>query len=419
MTAAMARDRGGFALALVVLMLFAIAVAGATGYQVVSSEFTLAQQNRDGQEALAVARAGLQRFVGEQVGTLGDSVAYAIGDGIATVTARRVYSPDASGHLYYVRSVGEVADARMPLLPATRTVGTYVWHRLAPIPQRGPLWVSGGTTTFSGSATVSGADMAGAGLCPGSGPKVGFLRGGSVSPTPSGGAYVSGSPPSVSFGSYAAFYDSVKVRWDALSDSNFPVDFEDYFPNFATLPADSFPTVRFNGNRTLSWTSGRGVLIVTGRLTLSWFFDWDGIILAGSLGDVASFSAPPSRGCSSEGAAAPTRTYASARAPTATTPARRTRPTGRSRTSRSCPTPWSRSTGSGRALQHRDLLPRLPGDAGGEVLDLVHGLEHDRVVQALGIERGELRGQGDHLGAVVQIPAELLRAQLPAGRRGG
>lgn len=30
------RDRGGFALALVVLMLFAIAVAGAAGYQVVS-----------------------------------------------------------------------------------------------------------------------------------------------------------------------------------------------------------------------------------------------------------------------------------------------------------------------------------------------------------------------------------------------
>jgi hypothetical protein len=35
---------------------------------------------------------------------------------------------------------------------------------------------------------------------------------------------------------------------------------------------------------------------VTGRLTLSWFFDWDGIILAGSLGDVGSFTAPSIEG---------------------------------------------------------------------------------------------------------------------------
>jgi len=80
-------------------MLFAIAVAGATGFQVVSSEFTMAQQNHDGQEAAAVAQAGLQRFLGEQVGQVGDSVSYAIGDGIATVTARRVLATDSMRQL--------------------------------------------------------------------------------------------------------------------------------------------------------------------------------------------------------------------------------------------------------------------------------------------------------------------------------
>lgn len=286
------RDRDGFAMAMVVLMLFAIAVAGATGFQVVSSEFTLAQQNRDGQEALAVARAGLQRFLGEQVGQVGDSVSYAIGDGIATVTARRVLATDSTNHLYYVRSVGEVADVRTPLLPATRTVGTYVWHRIAPIPQNGALWVSGGTLTLSNSASVSGNDADTTGVCLSAGAKAGVVRGGSVSPSPSGGGYVVGTPQAVAYGGFDAFYDSVGVRWDVLSDASFPVDFDGYYPNFGTLPADSFPVIRFEGNHTASWTSGRGVLIVTGRLTLSWFFDWDGIILAGELANVSSWASP-------------------------------------------------------------------------------------------------------------------------------
>lgn len=293
MPATARRDRGGFALVMVVFLLFAVAVAGATGYQVVSSEFALSLQNRDGQEALAVARAGLQRFLGEQVGQIGDSVSYAIGDGIATVTAQRVLAPDSLNHLYYVRSTGEVADARTPLLPASRTVGTYVWHRIAPIPQKGALWVSGGTLTLSNSASVSGNDADVTGLCSGAGAKAGVVRGGSVSPGPSGGAFVVGSPQSVSYSNYAAFYDSVGVRWDVLQDPSFPVDFDGYYPNFATLPSDSFPVIRFTGNKSVSFTSGRGVLIVTGRLSFGQFFAWDGIILAGEVRDEISASETP------------------------------------------------------------------------------------------------------------------------------
>ncbi|GMV04923.1 MAG: hypothetical protein AMXMBFR53_12030 [Gemmatimonadota bacterium] len=160
------RDRGGFALALVVLMLFAIAVAGAAGYQVVSGEFTLAQQNRDGQEALAVARAGLYRFAAEQIGVLGDSVSYAIGDGIAAVTAQKVMEKDSLNHLYLIRSVGQVADARTPLLPATRTVATMAWHRLNPIPPKAAMVLTGGQIrlySFGLGSTVSGADHFGLG----------------------------------------------------------------------------------------------------------------------------------------------------------------------------------------------------------------------------------------------------------------
>ena len=57
--------RGGFALGLVVLLLFAIGVAGAVGFQVVQVESQLSNQAREMNLALSVAEAGLKRFLGE------------------------------------------------------------------------------------------------------------------------------------------------------------------------------------------------------------------------------------------------------------------------------------------------------------------------------------------------------------------
>ncbi len=300
MSAAARGNRGGFALVMVVFLLFAVAVAGATGYQVVSSEFALARQNRDGQEALAVARAGLYRFLGETVGQVGDSVMYAIGNGIATVAAKVVFKQDSLNYLYYVESLGEVEDVRTPLLPATRTVGTYAWHRMSPIALKGALWVSGGTTTlsnpFAATTTVSGyaaattSDCAGGGTAGGRGVVKGA---GSVSV--SGATLTAPAPTTVTYSGYTPYYDTVGVRWDILSSSSFPVDFDGSPPDWGSLPSDSFPIVRKIGNLSASssW-SGRGVLIVTGTLTYSSLstFSWDGIVLAGALGSVGSFAYP-------------------------------------------------------------------------------------------------------------------------------
>jgi hypothetical protein len=292
--------RGGFALALVVLMLFAIAVAGITGYQVVSTELVMSRQNRDAAKALSVARAGLQRFLGEQVGDVGDSVSYAIGDGIATVTTRRVVAKDSLNHLYYIRSSGTVADPRRPSNPARREVGTYAWQRLAPIPLKGALWVSGGalqisySSYFSTVAHADGYDHATAFDCAGGGTAgaAGVVRGGTVTAN-GGGSYV-GNPPSVGYAGFDAVYDTVGVRWDVLTSPSFPVDFEDVMPDFTTLPADSFPIVRFNGSLTEDYTHGRGVLLVNGTFVPGYDFQWDGIILAGTLGDVgSSYGSPP------------------------------------------------------------------------------------------------------------------------------
>lgn len=286
--------RGGFALALVVLMLFAIAVAGITGYQVVSAELTLATQNRDSQKALSVARAGLQRFLGETVGEVGDSVSYAIGDGIATVTTRKVLEKDSLNHLYYVHSVGTVTDNRTPT-PATRAVGEYAWHRLAPVPHKAALLLSGGYLRVEYYTKVNGYDSATVADCPGGGTAgvagVGTAGGAGTYYT-SYGASITGNPNlDTSYPGFQSVYDTVGIRWDILKNPNFSVDFDGVPPT--GIPSDSFPVVRYQGDL-LAWSywSGHGVLIVTGLLTLWSDFQWDGIILAGQLDQVNAWGPP-------------------------------------------------------------------------------------------------------------------------------
>ena len=61
-SSAKCEDARGFALAMVVFLLFAVAVASATGYQIVNTEWTLTAGNENTNEALAAATAGLNRL---------------------------------------------------------------------------------------------------------------------------------------------------------------------------------------------------------------------------------------------------------------------------------------------------------------------------------------------------------------------
>lgn len=298
-------DREGFVLALVVLMLFAIAMAGAVGYVAVQTEFTLATGSRDGTQAFSVARGGLERFLAEQVGVVGDSVSYAIGNGIATVTSRQVAEQDSVDFLYYIRSEGTVTDPRTPTNPATRVVGTYAWQHTSPVPFKAAFMaamkkveVSGGKVYgfYSVSAYVDGTDHATSSQCTGGGTTsiAGVIDANQVK-TNSGGT-ITGSPTKTTFSSDSAVIDSAGIRWDILSDSTFPVDFDGSAPDWGSIPSDSFPVVRYTGDLSAgsSWLNTstgtpHGVLIVTGKLTMTSGFYWDGIVLAGSLGNVSAY----------------------------------------------------------------------------------------------------------------------------------
>jgi hypothetical protein len=276
----MTRDDRGFVVAFVVFMLLAISMAGATGYALVASELTLARYGSDGAEALAVARAGLERYVAEQLGTLTDTATYAIGEGVAVVTARRVSEPDVASALYYIRSDASLEDVFSPNTPARRVVGGYAVYRRNPLPRHAAVLIGADVVRVESGGRIDGRSQGAGGACSGVGPSniTGAIARVAVSQASANG--VQGSPPSRIWpGGWTAIRDSIGIRWDVLSDPDFPVEFDNRLPDFSSLPADSFPVVRYSGWVNASW-SGRGVLIIDGVFDPTSSFRWDGIVLA-------------------------------------------------------------------------------------------------------------------------------------------
>jgi hypothetical protein len=282
-------SRGGFVLAFVVLMLFSIAVASATGYMIVNSEFGMAKHSSDGAEALTVARAGLERFIAEQIGVVDDTVVYALGGGIAEVTSRKLVARDSVTDFYYIRSEATVTDIFAPGSPARRVVGATAIHRRRPLPHHAVINVAANLVTVNDNdagSVARGNDHNSSANCQGGGASAipGVVA--RVSVTERYASDIQGSPQwEIWPGGWTAVRDSIQVRWDVLSDPDFPLEFDGTWPNFASLPADSFPIVRHYGPLTTN-VVGRGVLIVVGMFDPGFSFEWDGIVLARDVDDI-------------------------------------------------------------------------------------------------------------------------------------
>ncbi len=254
-------ERGGFVLILVVMMLFAISVASATGYIVVNNEFDMARYSDEGAEALSAARAGLHRFVAEQLGVVGDSVSYAMGTGVALITTRKLGVVDSDTDLYYVRSQGTVSNIFTPSSPARRAVGAYAYHHRRPLPNLGALVTTAASAGAGSNGTdgiVTGNDQNANSDCSaaaGGGPNIAgaIARTSTVS-----SGTLQGSPAGASGGaynSYANIFNAVGLRWDVLQHPSFPVDFVNVEPNWATIPSDSFPVIRVTTTPSCSATT--------------------------------------------------------------------------------------------------------------------------------------------------------------------
>ena len=275
--------RGGFVLALVVLLLFGIGVAGAAGYQVVLSEALLSVHAKETQTALSIARAGLRSYIGKQIGIHDDTVIYSIEGGDAVVTARLVSVIDDFQTLYLLESEGVYTDPTFTGSPARRTVFQYAVKREVALNHVAMMTQVTGDLYVEENAHVDGDDGASSGACTQSQVDIIGVLMGSGSLSIEDEDPVEGNPDWDYAGTSSAALDAIGIDWAVLTDTNFPVDYEDTWPSCA-LPADSFTVTRFNGNLSApSSVCGQGVLIVTGDFTGGDGFQWDGILLAGHI----------------------------------------------------------------------------------------------------------------------------------------
>ncbi len=281
--------RGGFALALVLILLFAIGVLGTVGFQVAQVESQLSNQAREMHLAATVAEAGLKRFLGEHRGHPPDTTIYGINGGQAVVTARKLSEVVDEEDLYLVSSTGTYADPLYSDAPATRTVHQYAKLKMLPINRLGALTdADTARLRIERNGTIDGRDAASLGSCTGAGltDLAGVVTAGQTEMR--GGSALFGSPRADTLASRQAVLDSLRARWDILTDPTYAVDLEatgNWTTYMSGLPSDSFPVVRVNGGLAAGVSEvGRGVLIVTDSISLTDGFAWNGIILAGRLG---------------------------------------------------------------------------------------------------------------------------------------
>lgn len=281
-------SRGGFVLALVVLLLFGIGVAGAAGYQVVFNEALLSVHAKETQTALAIARAGLRSYIGKQIGVHEDTATYAIAGGDAVVTARLVSEIDDFETLYLLGSEGVYTDPTFTGSAARRTVYQYAVKREVALDHVAMMTQVTGDLYTRTNAHIDGNDDAGGLECAQTSVDLTPLMMGSGSWSKEGGDPIDGPDPEVIYVGSAAALDAIGIDWSVLTDNDFPVDYEDTWPGCA-LPADSFTVTRFNGNLSAPASAcGQGVLIVTGNFFPAQGFQWDGILLAGYIVDTTN-----------------------------------------------------------------------------------------------------------------------------------
>jgi len=282
---------GGFALAIVVFLLFTVGVSAVTAYQIILAEERLSSLMSDSRRAQSIAEAGLMRYIGAAVRGEPDPAVYFIDNGEAQVSARKIQAIDDWTDLYRVTSVGRVTDPRFFEAPAIREVSSY-----AILSSKALMDVPAAFVTTASSVTVTrfnvvGSDGAPVGSCPSAtGTALAGVAAAGATSTGASGS-VTGSPNASNLGSAGNVLSTLGLPPWATMSTTFPVDYDlpsggAGFPNFALLPAEAYPVIRVNGNLSASGThSGRGTLIVTGTLTINSLttFSWQGVILAGGL----------------------------------------------------------------------------------------------------------------------------------------
>lgn len=283
-------NRRGAALPLAIFTIALLTIGIAVAFSRMSSERRV-HANQDAQlDAFAVAQSGLEQYLSGVTSmppaSLDTTISGLVG-GSAAISVRQVRDTIGGRTAVYLissRGVNSTAtryDASAP--PAERIVAQYaVWRS-------GSMTVNAAFTSLSGvdkngkSGSLNGNDACGAvGALPGVAVPNGLYSGktepidGNPEDAP---AYIGTAGP------LGTAKDAVHIDWDGIVNGNaLPADYtipSDDWPNSAEMSA--WPVIRVDGNYSLSGgsTDGKGILIVTGNLTINGSWHHEGIVLVG------------------------------------------------------------------------------------------------------------------------------------------
>lgn len=291
------RDRRGFILATTLLVMTLLTVMLTAGFVMVSAEYRSTNGSFSAARGLNLAQAGLNSYFADThaLGTGYDSTSYTFPGGYARVVARQLRdSTPTERPLWIVYSTGvDTSRTLSNSAGGSRTVSSLAYQP-GQIPARaGMTALSGVTLSSSGTNPLYGTnsqigatwvvgcvtppspddDTTGLSTITG-----GYGAGGSGGGPDGGIEYVS---------TATALYDSTTIDWARVLAG-------DFYPDYTgTLPSDCFGTSAvcpyrsyfIDGNVTITASSGsssrRGLLIVTGDVTMNSRAHWDGIIIAG------------------------------------------------------------------------------------------------------------------------------------------
>ncbi|MFL5501171.1 MAG: pilus assembly PilX N-terminal domain-containing protein [Gemmatimonadaceae bacterium] len=286
-------ERRGFAIPIAILVIAVLTIMIAGGFSLVSAERRSVADQKSQISAFRIAEQGLELFLvrrdslmqgkpsySKVPGAIPDTVVINVPGGYAEVTLTRLRPVRGSqSGLYVARSRGvETANAYAGSPQAVRTVAQYVlWEPAS-------MQVLAGWTALSGlqkngnAGTLGGID-----LCGDSAAVAGVVV--PVNPGYTGKTVAVGNPPVDSVAP-----DSVAIDWNGIVNGNLIAPTMIIPPaswptaamtaSFADTSSRYYPIIRVNGNFTLP-TSGTGMLIVTGTLTVNGSTGWRGVILVG------------------------------------------------------------------------------------------------------------------------------------------
>ena len=288
-------SRRGAILPLSVIVLALMAVAVAITFNRISSERRTGADGRASLGAFAVAQSGINRFLANVNGK--PAVAAGV---VQTVTYNDLPGGTAQVDIIMLRestttllpaiyaitsrgtyTAGKRYNAQVP--PAERTVGTYALWTPSPFDLNAAVTSLSGLDKAGTAGALDGNDRcAGSGMpaIPGVAVPDGTFSGQSspINGNPDNAPDEIGTP-----GPAGTAQAEVDIDWQGILDGTFlPPNYT--YPSWPTTTqfAD-WPVVRVNGDLVLP-SSGKGILIVTGNLTVNGATpprQWDGLVLVG------------------------------------------------------------------------------------------------------------------------------------------